>query len=586
MKTSKLLNKKYLSILIAFLLIFFSNTYAEDVPVDIWDLEKEPKEDSSNLIIEEGSESNQPKTIIEKNISTEEINVIDSVSLDTNKINIIGLYDPEDNGLTINMWSYSNGKEIKSILKKLNKMNLSKDAKEILDIVLLTNSYFPEENITEEEFIDFKTNYLIDNNDKNLIKLYLIKNANNIYNSKLIEFFLNEHLENADLEGACKIFDEINYFSNDYINKFNIYCLINQNQREEAQLLFDLNKETGLEDEFFENKFNFLMEYIEKNDGNVSDENILNFHLSHRTSTEFIYQPSENTSKFIWKYLSSSNLLENVNAVDLEDGEKISLIEKATHDKNYEEEELFELYKRFQFNINQLLNVKDSYKLLQSYEGRALLYQRLILTKDTNDLLDLSYKLKESFIKDDIENAFNNELKEILSTIRPEEISSNYSSFYFDNLNVQTLKEKNIKINNKIIHQSKLLKYFEEKYETKKVQDDLNKLLKSIKKNKDYSVSTKDLILLESLVSDGIKISKKYKNMFNLNQSHIPTDIQLLLNNNEVGMVLLRLVEIIGEDDLENLDSDSLYFMTSVLNRLNLDSIRNKLLFKVLPLKI
>jgi len=74
--------------------------------------------------------------------------------------------------------------------------------------------------------------------------------------------------------------------------------------------------------------------------------------------------------------------------------------------------------------------------------------------------------------------------------------------------------------------------------------------------------------------------------MFNLNQSHIPTDIQLLLNNNEVGMVLLRLVEIIGEDNLENLDSDSLYFMTSVLNRLNLDSIRNKLLLKVLPLKI
>ena len=585
MKILKLLNKKYLSIFVVFILTFSSHLRAEDEPVDIWNLEKKVEQNSS-VIVSENNESNEIKTEIEKIDSNSRINTIDSDTLKENKISIVGLYDPEDHGLNINMWSYSNGKEIKSILKKLNKMNLSKDAKEILDIVLLTNSYFPEENITEEEFIDFKTNYLIDNNDKSLIKLYLIKNANNIYNSKLIKFFLNEHLENADLEGACKIFDEINYFSNDYINKFKIYCLINQNQREEAQLLFDLNKETGLEDEFFENKFNFLMEYIEKNDGNVSDENILNFHLSHRTSTEFIYQPSENTSKFIWKYLSSSNLIENVNTVDLEDGEKISLIEKATHDNNYEEEELFELYKRFQFNINQLLNVKDSYKLLQSYEGRALLYQRLILTKDTNDLLDLLYKLKESFIKDDIENAFNNELKEILSTIRPEEISSNYSSFYFDNLNVQTLKEKNIKINNKIIHQSKLLKYFEEKYETKKVQDDLNKLLKSIKKNKDYSVSTKDLILLESLVSDGIKISKKYKNMFNLNQSHIPTDIQLLLNNNEVGMVLLRLVEIIGEDDLENLDSDSLYFMTSVLNRLNLDSIRNKLLFKVLPLKI
>ena len=74
--------------------------------------------------------------------------------------------------------------------------------------------------------------------------------------------------------------------------------------------------------------------------------------------------------------------------------------------------------------------------------------------------------------------------------------------------------------------------------------------------------------------------------MFNFEQSNIPTDIQLLLSNNEIGMVLLRLIEIIGEDDLENLDPDTLYFLTSILNKLNLDSIRNKLLLKVLPLKI
>ena len=114
----------------------------------------------------------------------------------------------------------------------------------------------------------------------------------------------------------------------------------------------------------------------------------------------------------------------------------------------------------------------------------------------------------------------------------------------------------------------------------------MNKLLKSIKKNKDYIVSTKDLILIESFLSDGVKISKKYKNMFELDGSNIPTDIQLLLNNKEVGMVLLRLVKIIGEDDLENLDSDSLYFMIGILNELNLDQIRNNFLLKVLPLKI
>ena len=111
-------------------------------------------------------------------------------------------------------------------------------------------------------------------------------------------------------------------------------------------------------------------------------------------------------------------------------------------------------------------------------------------------------------------------------------------------------------------------------------------MLKSIKKNKDYNVSTKDLILLESLVSDGLKIPKKYKNMFKFNQSVIPTDIQLFINSNEVAMILLRLVEIVGEDDLESLDSDSLYFIISILNQLNLDSFRNKIILEVLPLKI
>ena len=92
--------------------------------------------------------------------------------------------------------------------------------------------------------------------------------------------------------------------------------------------------------------------------------------------------------------------------------------------------------------------------------------------------------------------------------------------------------------------------------------------------------------MLESLVSDGVLISKKYKNMFEFDQSNVPTDIQLLLNNNETGMVLLRLVEIIGEDDLETLGPDTLYFITTILNQLNLDTIRNKILLKVLPLKI
>ena len=585
MKILKLLNKKNLSIFIIYTLLTSGILRAEEEPVDIWDLERK-EENNLETSNSENSDLEDPTIEIKEVDSLNSSNIINSDFLDQNKINIAGLYDPADNELNIDMWSNSNGEEIKIIINKLKKIDLSNDAKNILDIALLTNSYFPKKNITEKEFIQLKLDYLIENNNKNLIKKYLIKNEENIHNSPLVKFYVNDYLETADLENACKIFDEKIYINDDYLNKFKVYCLIIKGNRDEAQLIFDLVKEQGLNDNFFENKFNFLMDYIDKADEKTSDINILNFHLSHRTNPNFKYQPNEKTPKYIWRYLSSSNLLENINTIDLEDSEKIFLVEKATHEKNYDENELYELYKRFQFNINQLLNVKEAYKLLKNYEGRALLYQKLILSKDTNEILDLSFKLKESFVKDNIGNAFNEELRKILFALDEEKVPSNYSSFYFDNLKVKTLEKKNIKINNKIIHQSKLLKYFEENYQIDKIEDDLNKLLKSIKKNKDYEVTIKDLILLESLISDGVSISKKYKNMFNLNQSIIPPDIQLLLNNDELGMVLLRLVEIVGADNLKNLDPDTLYFMTTIFNQLNLDLMRNKMLLEVLPLKI
>ena len=71
------------------------------------------------------------------------------------------LYDPEKNGLNIDMWINSDGNEIKSIFNRIEKINLSNDAREILNTTLLTNSYFPINNISEENFLSYKINYLI-----------------------------------------------------------------------------------------------------------------------------------------------------------------------------------------------------------------------------------------------------------------------------------------------------------------------------------------------------------------------------------------------------------------------------------------
>ena len=71
-----------------------------------------------------------------------------------------------------------------------------------------------------------------------------------------------------------------------------------------------------------------------------------------------------------------------------------------------------------------------------------------------------------------------------------------------------------------------------------------------------------------------------------VSEEEMPTDIQIMINNNESGLALLRIVEVIGQDKLERIDEDTIYFIISALNQLNIDSIRNKILFKVLPLKV
>jgi len=584
MKISKLLNKSFNLIYFTFFLLISLHAQSNE-PTDIWNLKQTEKKIENNEIKKNVIEEENVLPITNSTKEINQNNIFKEENLLNDKFYLVGLYDPEENDLNIDMWLKSDGKEIKSILNKINKMNLSKDSNNILDIILLTNSYFPEKNITSEEFLEFKSDFLIQNNNLNLIKNYIIKNNKAPVAPLLIKYYLNQYLSNADLEKACEIFNEINIVEDDYLSKFQIYCLVNEDRKEEAQLIFDLKKELGFEDKFFENKFYILMGYDLENQKEVSDSNLLDFHLSHRTDINFSYNPKENTTKNIWRYLSSSNLLEKVDLINLEDIEKIKIIEKATHDKNYTEEELFELYKRFQFNINQLITVKDTYKSMPTYEGRALLYQRLILTIDPKEKLDLSFKLKKLFIDDGIENAFNEKLSKILNTIEFEQVPSNYSTFYQKNLISKKEKKNNIKFDNKFVHQSKLLEYFLNKISKEKVEKDTNDLLKKIKKNKKYAFSTKDIILLESLKSDGIKISSKYDKLYKSNPN-IPPDIQAKIQNEEIAMVLLRIVEIIGEDELENIGSESLYFIISILNQLDMDKLRNRMLIKVLPLKV
>ncbi len=587
MKILKLLSRKYLPVL---LIIFFCiELSADEKPVDIWNLNELEKNNSENETSINENKNNVPtesKIYKMQTQNQDEIIQLDQ-ELDSKEIKITGLYDAEDYGLDMYMWTNSDGDQLKNLFSRLSKIDLSEDATEILKISILTNAYYPQKNISEKEFLKFKSDWLIKNSDLNLIEQYIIKNEIFDENSNLTRFLVDEYLSDFNVNKACEIFSKNKSpISDEYLSKFNIYCLIVSEKKNEAQLNLDLKKELGFKNQYFEEKINYLLGYSSKVNDSISEKSILDFHLAHKTNPNFVFEPKEKTSKIIWKYLSSANLLGSFKNLDTKEIDKIANIEKAVHNKNYPEKDLFQLYKRFQFDINQLLNAQESYKSLNNIEARALIYQKILLESEMIEKLKLLKILKKSFKDDNLDKAFDLELKKFLEKINPTEIPDNLTSFYYTNIKIENEKSKKIKFNNDIMHQSKLINYFNGDYAKSKIEKDVENFLKKIKKNKKYFFSKKDIIFLESLKSDGIEISNKYDDMYQLSDTEIPTDIQVMINNNEKGAALLRIVEVIGQDNLQRIDEDTIYFIISTLNQLNIDFIRNKLLLKVLPLKV
>ena len=583
MKILKLLSRNIFIFLFSYFLII-STSFANET-VDIWNLENNKK---NNEIIKkkENLDKNNNQTSINNLNSTNLISVEQEEKFNKDENNLVGLYDPDENDLTIDMWEKSDGDKITQIVEKIHKLNLSYDAKNIYNKLILTNSFPPKRNINTQDFINLKINWLIKNNDLELIKEFLVKNDYENYNLSLIKYYLNQNLSLAKIEKSCELFSFIKNLPKDnYITKFQIYCLINENKKEIAQLQYDLFKESGYEDEFFDNIFNFLIGYSENIEVDISEKSLLEFHLTYLANENFSFEPNKKTKKIIWQYLSSNNLLTKANDVDLDDREKIRSFENATNNGSYKESDLLDLYTRFQFNIYQLVSVFDAYKLLPSYEARALLYQAFLVSKEPQNQMLLLELLKKEFDDDNLNNAFDKELIKLIGNINKDDLTNQALDFY--NIQIARVKDENqkIKYNNKILHQSRLINYFDGKISKDKVEKDLHKRFKKLKKNKKYYFSTKDNIVIEALISDGIEIPEKYESILDLDKSNIPTDIEVMINDGETAMILLRLVEIIGEDDLKNLGTETLYFIISTLNKLNIDKIRNDIILQVIPVK-
>ena len=221
------------------------------------------------------------------------------------------------------------------------------------------------------------------------------------------------------------------------------------------------------------------------------------------------------------------------------------------------------------FSINQLLNATTIYQGLEGYEGRALIYQRALLSDNVENKLKLYFLLKDSFDKEKLNNVFKEKLSQILKDIDFTEVPEDLQKVVKKNIIIEKNVELGkIKFDDKVLHRSKVIKIFTENDTKKdKINKDLVSVYKKIKRNKKYFYSIKDIMLLETLIADGISVPADLDVKSLSKDLTVPNSMASLIDEGQIGLFMLKLVEIIGNDDIENLDPETLYFINNLLNK-------------------
>ena len=572
------LNKKLFFPLIFFL--FIISVSAEE-GVDIW--KKDNLDINKNIKNSKDITSSQIESKININLkSTNKININSNI-LDASNNPIYGIFDPEENNLSIDMWVNSEGTRIKDTLDRISKISFSPFAEEVFINTLFTVAKLPGQNMTDKEFIDYKFDWLIKNKKDNLIAVFLNRNDQFPNKKKVIKYLVDENISKANLVEACQNITLINKEVKDsYLDQFKIICLVENDKKDEAQLILDLLREQKLSNKFFDKKIDYLLGLTEKLDDKIDDTNLLNFYLSSITIPNFTYYPQKKTNKKIWEYLTAANLFKIEN---FENKEQIKDLENAANNGYLSISNIFEIYKEFKFNFNDFLNVDEVYPTLDTVSGRALVYQKILLSDNIEIKLKYIFLLNDLLKKDKLLNISREYINKVLKSLDKDKIPAIYAQLVADNI----VKEKKIKLgkvkhNNNNYHTSRILTFYtEEGISPNKIKKEIDNVHKKIKRNKKYKITLKDMMLFETLQADGIDLPKELVDKEIIKNNLPPAELLNFGKNNETGMLLLRIAELIGEDEIIDLDEQTIYFIHHLLIKSGLKKFSNKILIRTLP---
>ena len=558
------LSKRFLIslILIFFCLINFS--FAE--PKDIWKKSKEIKiqENEKKIIKDNNLDKDLPQTVFDK----------EKIDLSVNKINqsgeiiddeiIFGLYEPQETKISLNFWSVVDqstyDRFIKNILKK-NKKSLTALSERIL--FTKTNlSSFPDKGKMHLEFI---TEWLIKNQKMNLSDKVVKQNKVINNNSQLIKFLFTHYLSNGQIDKACNYINLKNAtVQNVELDKFKIFCLLNNKKIKQALSQLELTRETNSLDNFFVEKINFLTGISDRK-GAKNFDNVFNAHLTIKViNNEEIkfenFSKSKELRNYFFKSGIANKLLEETMKKSSTDeknklNELVIFLERSANEELYQIKKILEIYKKYNFSFDQLFRVDDAVKKLKRPESHAILYQAMLLAQKPETKIKILNSFREKLILNGLakiaEPVYFSELNKISNT-RKDLVDKNL----FKEIEIynQNKNKSNQEFDNNFIYSSELKKILIKKIDKKDKKKILKLLSNFDKKIKDntYKLNNKDIALINLLKREKIDLPGSLAKFVYNQKIYIPNEIFNALEKKSNDDALLKTLIFIGNLNEKN----------------------------------
>lgn len=558
------LSKRFLISLILIFCCLINFSFAE--PKDIWKKSKEIKiqENEKKIIKDNNLDQDLPQTVFDK----------EKIDLSVNKINqsgeiiddeiIFGLYEPQETNISLNFWSVVDqstyDRFIKNILKK-NKKSLTALSERIL--FTKTNlSSFPDKGKMHLEFI---TEWLIKNQKMNLSDKVVKQNKVINNNSQLIKFLFIHYLSNGQIDKACNYINLKNAtVQNVELDKFKIFCLLNNKKIKQALSQLELTRETNSLDNFFVEKINFLTGISDRK-GAKNFDNVFNAHLTIKViDNEEIkfenFSKSKELRNYFFKSGIANKLLEETMKKSSTDeknklNELVIFLERSANEELYQIKKILEIYKKYNFSFDQLFRVDDAIKKLKRPESHAILYQAMLLAQKPETKIKILNSFREKLTLNGLakiaEPVYFSELNKISNT-RKDLVDKNL----FKEIEIynQNKNKNNQEFDNNFIYSSELKKILIKKIDKKDKKKILKLLSNFDKKIKDntYKLNNKDIALINLLKREKIDLPGSLSKFVYNQKIYIPNEIFNALEKKSNDDALLKTLIFIGNLNEKN----------------------------------